>query len=141
MIKSAPLQSNTDAQRVLPAKDSAMTDHWPLFEPPDQDQLARHADDLIHRAQLVHRDGWDEYRHLWSRGEVIGTALVLGDSAELQRFGETTISAMDRWAFDLWGITGGQDDTDAGLPRTRAWFFSIRARMDAPSTHQPPTTR
>jgi hypothetical protein len=118
-----------------------MTDHWLLFEPPDEDQLARHADDLIRRAQLVHRDGWDEYRHLWSRGEVIGTALVLVDSAQLQRCGETTISAMDRWAFDLWGITAGQDDTDAGLPRTRAWFGSIRARMDAQSTHHPPTTR
>ena len=32
---------------------------------------------LIHRANLVRRDGWDQYRHLWSCGEVIGTALVL----------------------------------------------------------------
>ncbi len=85
-----------------------MIDDWSLFEPPDQDQLARHADDLIHRANLVRRHGWDEYRHLWSCGEVLGTALVLGDDAELQRCGETTISALERWAFDLWGITGGQ---------------------------------
>lgn len=98
-----------------------------IFEPPDQTQLARHADDLICRAALVRTDGWDQYRHLWSCGEVIGTALVLGDDAELQRSGETRISALERWAFDLWGITDGQADTDAGLSRTRAWFDSIRA--------------
>jgi hypothetical protein len=118
-----------------------MIDDWPFFEPPDQDQLARYADDLIHRASLVHRDGWDEYGHLWSCGEVLGAALVLGDDVALQRCGETTISALDRWAFDLWGITDGQADTDAGLPRTRAWFNSIRARINVPPTHLPPTTR
>jgi hypothetical protein len=104
-----------------------MSKNVPLFEPPDQDQLARHAKDLIHRANLVRKDGWDQYRHVWSCGEVIGTALVLGEDTELQRCGETTISALERWAFDLWGITGGQSDVDAGLLRTRAWFDSIRA--------------
>jgi hypothetical protein len=103
-----------------------MSDDWLLFESPDENKLARHAD-LIHRAHLVRRDGWGQYRHLWSCGEVIGTALVLGDDAELQRCGETTNSALERWAFDLWGMTGGQADTDAGLLRTRAWFDSIRA--------------
>lgn len=98
-----------------------------IFEPPDQDHLTRHADDLFRRATLVRRDGWDPYRHLWSCGEVIGTALVLGDDAELQRCGETTVSTLERWAFDLWGITGGQSDVDSGLLRTRAWFDSIRA--------------
>ena len=118
-----------------------MNDDWPLIEPPSQDQLARHADDLMHRANLVLRHGWEEYRHLWSHGEVLGTALALRDDAELQRCGETTGSALDRWAFDLWGITEGQADTETGLPRTRAWFDSIRACIDVPSTHQPPTTR
>ncbi|MCV7220257.1 hypothetical protein [Mycolicibacterium elephantis] len=118
-----------------------MNDDWPLFAPPSQDQLARHADDLMHRANLVRTHGWDEYRHVWSCGEFLGVALVLGDDAELQRRSETTASALNRWAFDLWGITGGQADTDAGLPRTRAWFASIRAGMDIPSTYQPPATR
>ncbi len=104
-----------------------MSDDWSICEPPDQDQIARHADDLIHRANLVRNHGWGEYRHRWSCGEVLGTALVLGDDAELQRCGETTISALERWAFDLWGITRGQSDVDAGLTRTRAWFDSIRA--------------
>jgi hypothetical protein len=118
-----------------------MTDHRYLFEPPDHDQLARRADDLMHRANLVLRHGWDEYRHLWSSGEVLGTALVLHDEAELRRFGETPVSVLDRWAYNLWGIAGGEADTDAGLPRTRAWFDSIRAGMGAPSTHQRPATR
>ncbi|MDG5769278.1 hypothetical protein [Mycolicibacterium fortuitum] len=98
-----------------------------IFDPPDQGQVTRHADDLMQRANLVRRDGWDQYRHLWSCGEVIGTALVLSDDAALQRCGETTISALERWAFDLWGITGGQSDVDSGSQRTRAWFDSIRA--------------
>ncbi|MGF2945815.1 hypothetical protein [Mycobacterium sp. Lab-001] len=104
-----------------------MNDDRPLFEPPNQDQLTQHADDLMYRANLVRRHGWDEYRHLWSYGEVLGTALALDDDAELQRCSETTISALERWAFDLWGIAGGQSDADAGLQRTRAWFDSIRA--------------
>jgi hypothetical protein len=111
------------------------------FEPPSQDQLAQHADDLIYRANLVLKYGWDEYRHLWSGGEVLGAALVLHDDAQLQRSGETTLSAMERWAFDLWGITGAQADTNAGLPRTRAWFESVRAGIDRPLTHQPPAAR
>jgi len=104
-----------------------MSDRWSTFEPPDQSQLARYADDLIHRANLVRRDGWDQYRHVWSRGEVLGAALVLSDDAELQRCGETTVSALERWAFSLWGIASGHSDVGAGLPRTRALFDSIRA--------------
>ncbi len=103
-----------------------MSDDWSIFEPPDQDQLTRHGDDLIHRANLVRSHGWDEYRHRWSCGEVLGTALVLGDDTELQRGGETPDSALERWAYDLWGISGGQSDVAAGLQRTRAWFDSIR---------------
>jgi hypothetical protein len=103
-----------------------MSDDWSIFEPPEKDQLMRHADDLIDRANLVRRHGWGEYRHRWSCGEVLGTALVLGDDTELQRCSETTDSALERWAYDLWGITGGQSDVDTGLQRTRAWSDSIR---------------
>lgn len=98
-----------------------------IFEPPDQHQMAQYAENLLRRANLVRRDGWQQYRHIWSCGEVIGTALLLGDDAELHHCGETTISALERWAFDLWGLTGGQSDVDSGLGRTRAWFNSIRA--------------
>ncbi|MFL0178136.1 hypothetical protein [Mycobacterium sp. SMC-15] len=105
-----------------------MSDDWPIFEPPDQDQLTRRADDLRHRAALVRRYGWDQYRSRWSTGEVLGVALVLDDQAELQRCGETTDSSLSAWAFTLWGITCGQSDTAAGLPSTRAWFHAIRCQ-------------
>ena len=118
-----------------------MIDDWSLFEPPSQNVLARRADDLMRRADLVLRHGWNEYRPLWSCGQVLGVALVLHDDAELQRCGETTSSALNRWAFHLLGITGGQADTDAGLPRTRAWFESVFADIDRPLTHQPDATR
>ena len=113
------------------------------FEPPDQSQLARYAGDLMHRANLVLSHGWTDYRHLWSTGEVIGAALLLDDDAQLHRCSETTASALERWAFDLWGMAGGRVDTEAGLPRTRAWFHSIRAGMGVPSAHhhKPPATR
>ncbi|CAN5611553.1 hypothetical protein BH09ACT8_BH09ACT8_19430 [soil metagenome] len=111
------------------------------FERADQDQLAHKADDLMDRANLVLCHGWDQYRRVWSHGEVIGAALVLDDDAQLHRCSETTVSALERWAFDLWGMTGGQIDTDAGSPRTRAWFHSIRAGMGVPFAHQPPATR
>lgn len=73
-----------------------MTGTWAVFEPPDQDQVTRHAGELMQRSNLVRRDGWDQYRHVWSCGEVIGTALILGDDAELQHCGETPISALER---------------------------------------------
>lgn len=104
-----------------------MTDDWSIFDPPNPDELARHAEDLTHRANLVRTHGWDDYRHRWSCGEVLGTTLVLDDDSGVQRCCETTDSPLERWAYDLRGITGGQSDVDAGLQRTRAWFDSIRA--------------
>lgn len=118
-----------------------MSDYQHLFEPPDQDKLDKRAADLTLRANLVRRHGWADYRQLWSYGEVLGVALVLGDSAELQRRNETTTSALDRWSFDLWGIARGQADTYAGLPRTRAWFDAVRAGVDAPVNQRPQVTR
>lgn len=118
-----------------------MNDDWRIFEPPDQYELSRRADDLLHRVDLVRAHGWDQYRQLWSRGEVLGVALLLGNDSELRWSSETTTSALERWAFDLWGIVAGQADTDAGLPRTRAWFDSLRAAIGTPDIQQPPVTR
>ena len=109
-----------------------MGDDWPIFEPPDQDQLARRAGDLQRRAALVRRYGWDQYRGRWSTGEVLGVALVLDDQAELRRRFATTESALATWAFTLWGIAGGEADTAAGLPATRAWFDGLRDQATAP---------
>ncbi|MEB3062494.1 hypothetical protein [[Mycobacterium] zoologicum] len=105
-----------------------MIDSLPLVEPPDRERLARRADDLRQRAALVRRCGWDQYRHRWSSGEVLGVALVLDDQAELHGRGETTDSALSTWAFTLWGIVCGESDTAAGLPFTRAWFDAIRCQ-------------
>lgn len=118
-----------------------MIDDGSLFEPPSQNELARRADDLMRRAHLVVRHRWNEYRQLCPCGQVLGVALALHDDAELQRCGETTSSALNRWAYHLWGITDGRADTDAGLPRSRAWFESVRAGMDRPLTQQPHATR
>lgn len=109
-----------------------MSDDWPTFQPPDQDQLARRADDLRHRAALVRRYGWDQYRSRWSTGEVLGVALVLDDQAELWRRFATTEAALATWAFTLWGIARGEDDVAAGLPATLAWFGALRGQASGP---------
>lgn len=111
-----------------------MSDDWPIFEPPDQDQLVRRADDLRHRAALVRRYGWEQYRSRWSTGEVLGVALVLDDQAELWHRFATTESALVTWAFTLWGIARGEDDVAAGLPATLAWFDALRDQATRPQT-------
>jgi len=104
-----------------------MAEGLPPFEAPSDERLGRYAEDLLHRADLVRLHGWDDYRHLWSDGEVLGTALVLSDDAELQRCGETADSALQRWAFHLWGLSGGYADVEGGLTRTRDWFDGVGA--------------
>ncbi|ORW01385.1 hypothetical protein [Mycobacterium kyorinense] len=120
-----------------------MTNRKPGFagvlQPLDEAQLRRRKQDLLRRAALVAESGWDQFRYQWSTGEILGTALVLNDCDELLRFDETPNSALARWAFDLWGIGGGQADVDAGCPRARAWFDFIRGELAGkPST---PATR
>ncbi|GAB4947844.1 hypothetical protein MAHJHV49_41470 [Mycobacterium avium subsp. hominissuis] len=110
-----------------------------VFGPLEDVQLRRRRQDLLRRAALIVEFGWNPFRYQWSVGEVLGTALVLDDCDELLRFDETVHSALSRWAFDLWGIGGGQADVDTGCLRTRAWFECIHAELaDKPSS---PTTR
>jgi hypothetical protein len=92
-------------------------------------RLVRRKEDLLQRAALVTVVGWDQVRYRWSTGEVLGTALVLQDRDEIARWGETAASVLARWAFDLWGIGGGQTDVDAGCATTLAWFDSIRSEL------------
>lgn len=103
--------------------DRALAD---VFGPLDDSQLDRRKEDLLRRAALVTVAGWEQFRYQWSTGEVLGTALVLQDLDELQRWAETVDSVLSRWAFDLWGIDGGKTDVEAGSPTTLAWFDSIR---------------
>jgi hypothetical protein len=111
-----------------------------VFGPLDDAQLRRRKEDLLRRAALVTEFGWDEFRYQWSSGEVLGTALVLHDRDEMLRWAETVDSVLSRWAFDLWGINGGQKDVDAGYPTTLAWFDSIRTEL-ARKRSTPATTR
>lgn len=92
-------------------------------------RLVRRKEDLLRRAALVTVAGWDHFRYQWSTGEVLGTALVLRDADEILRWGETVASVLSRWAFDLWGIDGGQTDVDAGCPTTLAWFDSLHSEL------------
>jgi hypothetical protein len=100
-----------------------------IFAPRSAAQLRHRKDDLLHRAGLVTEFGWDQFRHQWSPGEVLATALLLNDNVEITRWAETVDSALSRWAFDLWGLVAGQADLDSGLPATRAWFDSVRAEL------------
>jgi hypothetical protein len=100
-----------------------------MFAPRSAAQLRHRKDDLLHRAGLVTEFGWDRFRHQWSTGEVLATALLLNDKAEIAAWAETMDSALSRWAFDLWGLVDGQADLDSGLPATRAWFDSVRAEL------------
>ena len=111
-----------------------------VFGPLDRAQLRRREEDLSRRAALVTEFGWDQFRYQWSSGEVLGTALVLHDRDEMQRWAETVDSVLSRWACDLWGIDGGQTDVDAGCSTTRAWFDSIRTEL-AGKRSTPGTTR
>ena len=94
----------------------------------------RRADEIVHRAVLVRRDGWDEYRYTWSAGEVAAVAYVLQSFPLLAEIGETSESVVSRWAFDLYGMTGGEEERTAGFPMTRAFFAAIvdRLEMDEP---------
>lgn len=84
---------------------------------------ARLRAELLAPAAEVRANGWESYRGIWSIGEVVGVAVVLADHAELAALGETEQSALERWAFDLWGLDGGQADVDAGCEETREWFL------------------
>lgn len=101
---------------------------------PTAEEIDHRARDLLGRAQQVQQFGWNDFRYSWSSGEVSGTALLLGDLDLLVATGETEQSALETWAANLWGIDGGQADTDNGLERTRGWFYALRQQLDEPET-------
>lgn len=68
---------------------------------------------------------------LWSTGEVIGVAVLLGEQGELTALGETVLSALERWAFDLWGLNGGQADVDNACEATRQWFLDAANEFES----------
>lgn len=102
-----------------------------FFAGPVDDDRARLRADLLSRAAQVLVNGWEPYRGLWSTGEVIGVAALLGAHAELAALSETMQSAWERWAFDLWGLDRGQADVDNVCDVTRQWFLDIANELAA----------
>lgn len=98
-----------------------------LFAGPTNEDRARMRADLMARAVQVQVGGWAPYRRVWSTGEVIGVAALMGDHGELMALGETVQSAWERWAFDLWGLNDGQADVADDCERTREWFLDTAA--------------
>lgn len=92
-----------------------------LAGPTDGDRAQLRAD-LLARAALVRANGWESYRGIWSTGEVVGVAVALANHAELAAHGETEQSALERWAFDIWGLQRGPADVANGCQGTREWF-------------------
>ena len=90
---------------------------------PDVDRDRRRAD-LINRARLVRAHGWDDYRAVWSSGEVVGVAALLGGDHDIhEEFDESLQRVWARWAFDLWGLGDGQADVDDNRRQSRRWFI------------------
>ena len=90
--------------------------------PPDVDR-DRCCADLINRARLVRAHGWDDYRAVWSSGEVVGVTVLLGDHDILEEFDESLQTVWARWVFDLWGLGDGQADVDDNGRQSRRWFI------------------
>lgn len=101
-----------------------------LFAGPTDEDRARLRADLLARAAQVRASSWEQYRGIWSTGQVIGVAAVLEEHAELAALGETEQSALERWAFDLWGLDGGQADADNDCAATREWFRDAASEFD-----------
>lgn len=93
-----------------------------LLAGPTGEDRAQLRADLVAWAAQARANGWESYRGIWSTGEVVGVAVILADHAELAALGETEQSALERWAFDLWGLTNGQADVANGCKATRQWF-------------------
>ena len=94
-----------------------------MFSRPTDAERDRRRADLLQRAELVRTRGWDDYRAVWSTGEIVGVAALLGDHEILHDFDETLQSVWARWAFDLWGLADGQADVDDNCKQTRRWFI------------------
>ena len=100
-----------------------------VFSRPTDAERERRRVDLINRARLVRAHGWDDYRAVWSTGEVVGVAALLGDLDILAEFEESLQTAWARWAFDVWGLADGQADVDDNCRDTRRWFIDTAGAL------------
>ena len=98
-----------------------------IFSGLPEDLLQHRRDDLVARCRAVRAHGWDNYRYVWSTGEVVAVAYLLDSRELLTEMSEDETTVLRRWAYDLWGIRGGEADETAGLTRTRKWFMQTRS--------------
>ncbi|SHR99569.1 Uncharacterised protein [Mycobacteroides abscessus subsp. abscessus] len=103
----------------------------PIESPTDADRL-RLATDLRRRVQLVRRDGWSDYEHVWSTGEVLGVRAVLGEPGAVD-------AAVEVWAPTLWGIAGAEADAARDYAATRWWLSAVMPHDTAPIDLTGPT--
>jgi hypothetical protein len=100
-----------------------------MFSRPTDAERERLHDDLLHRAELVRTRGWNDYRAVWSTGEVVGVAALPGANDILGELDETLQSVWARWAFDLSGLTDGQANVDDNYKQTRRWFMETAGAL------------
>lgn len=98
-----------------------------MFTGLPDDLLEHRRDDLVSRCRAVRAAGWDDYRHTWSTGEVVAVAYLLASDDVLGELSEDETTVLGRWAYDLWGVRGGEVDEQNGLRRTRKWFMETRS--------------
>ena len=100
-----------------------------MFSRPTDADRDRRRGDLVNRARLVRAHGWDDYRAVWSTGEVVGVAVLLGDHDLLDEFDESLQTVWTRLAFDLWGLADGQVDVDDNCRETRRGFIDTACAL------------
>ena len=102
---------------------------WDQIYSASQDKRDRFRSDLLSRARTIQRSGWDAYQYRWSTGETIAVAWLLDADDVLAEMGETRRDVLHRWAYDLFGQTGGAADKADDFARTAAWFTDTRADL------------
>ncbi|MCU1642205.1 MAG: hypothetical protein JWN03_2480 [Nocardia sp.] len=108
-------------------------DHLKARQPSDVERDALQTQ-LVERAVAVNQHGWDEYRDVWSAGEVAGVAYLLGDAALLEELEEHEGSVLTRFAGDLYGFKGARKEIESGLVNTQAWFDAARKKLGKATT-------
>src|ERR1700720_794660 len=74
---------------ILSRRSGAGRERLGVFSRPTDADRDRRRGDLVNRARLVRAHGWDDYRAVWSTGEVVGVAVLLGDHDLLDEFDES----------------------------------------------------
>ncbi|GAB2451808.1 hypothetical protein [Nocardia tengchongensis] len=97
---------------------------------PSPDERDARREDLLRRARLVRESGFDDYRLIWSSGEVAQVAYLLRDHDELTSMGETTATVLGTLAADLFGYRDGRAEIEAGHPETLRWLEELHRELD-----------